>query len=135
MGTLTELKLHLLHIAQNMVGNFVLFQNRSIKSEITEVLEYMSNHLEEDISLKSAAAHVNLSESYLSHLFKRETDKSFSDYLQKKRIELAKTLLAKTEKSVADIASQCGYEEYSYFCRVFKKSTGQTPNEYRRKHK
>lgn len=135
MGTLTELKMHLLHIAQNMVGNFVLFQNRSIKSEITAVLEYISNHLEEDISLKSAAAHVNLSESYLSHLFKRETDKSFSDYLQKKRIELAKTLLAKTEKNVTDIASQCGYEEYSYFCRVFKKSTGQTPNEYRRKHK
>lgn len=135
MGTFEEIEVHLLQIARNMVGNFRFFHNRAIKSEIMMVLEYMNSRMDQDISLKSAASYVNLSESYLSHLFKREIHESFSDYLQKKRIDRAKMLLAETRESVASIASQCGYEEYSYFCRVFKKGTGQTPNEYRRKHK
>lgn len=135
MGTLEEIKLHLLHIARNMVENFTFFQNRVIKSEISAVLQYIASHMDQDISLKSAACYVNLSESYLSHLFKREIRESFSDYLQKKRMEQAKMLLGGSTERVTVIASRCGYEEYSYFCRVFKKSTGQTPNEYRRKHK
>lgn len=135
MGTLEEIKLHLLHIAWNMVGNFIFFQNRTIKSEIAAVLQYIASHLNQDISLKSAACQVNLSESYLSHLFKREIRESFSDYLQKKRMERAKMLLGGTTEPVSAIAGRCGYEDYSYFCRVFKKSTGQTPNEYRKKHK
>lgn len=134
MATFQEIKEHLFRIAQNMVNNFKFLQNRVIKSEITEVMDYVMTYLNKDISLKSAANHVSLSESYLSHLFKREMNESFSDYLQKKRVERAKKLLAKTSESVTSIARECGYEEYSYFCRVFKKSTGQTPNEYRRKH-
>lgn len=132
LATFAEVREHLLSIAKNLASNFEFLKDRSANREIAAVMEYVSEHLARDISLKSAAAHVNLSESYLSHLFKREMKESFTDYLQKKRMEKARSLLRETKDSTSLIAVQCGYEDYSYFCRVFKKSTGQTPKEYRK---
>jgi len=132
LGTFREIQEHLLFIARNLIGNLNLFRETVLKDEVNRVVEYIGAQLGEDISLKSAAACVSLSESYLSHLFKREMGESFSDHLQKQRIERAKYLLAKTADSVNAVAAACGYEDCSYFCRVFKKVTGMTPREYRR---
>jgi len=64
-------------------------------------------------------------------LFKQVTGISFKEYLNKVRIEEAKSLLEHTDYSIMEIAVACGYSDQSYFTKVFKKATGITPKQYR----
>lgn len=85
----------------------------------------------EKISLYDVARHVGLSESYFSRLFRKETGMNFIQYLNAQRVEKAKPLLRYTDEKLADIAQAVGYEDHSYFTRVFKDVTGMLPSEYR----
>lgn len=70
---------------------------------------------------------------YLSRLFKKETGKNFVDYLTDHRIERAKALIVTSDLKNYEIADHVGYDDYRYFSQVFKKKTGMTIGEYRRK--
>ncbi|MFC4600790.1 helix-turn-helix domain-containing protein [Cohnella hongkongensis] len=106
----------------------------TVKSVISKAIQYMKDHYHEEISLQQVADHVNLSLGYLSHLFKKELDITFVEYLTQYRIERAKELLSQTRMKSYDIAVKVGFSpEYTYFSKVFKKMTGLGPNEYRRK--
>lgn len=98
---------------------------------VTMVREYIKNHLQDDLNREMLAAMVYLNPDYLSHLFKKETGSSLTNYIIEARIQEAKLLLAKNEMSVRDIAIACGFQNISYFSRQFKKSTGMTPREFR----
>ena len=74
---------------------------------------------------------MNLSPYYFSKLFKEETGENFIEYLTKLRIQKAKELLVDKEKSMKEICGQVGYSDPNYFSRIFKKSVGVTPTEYR----
>ena len=71
-------------------------------------------------------------EEYLGRLFKKETHMSFSDYVSKQRIERAKRLLIETNDSVVSIAVKVGFNNVTYFNRVFKKYLNMTPLEFRK---
>lgn len=101
--------------------------NRMIK----EAAEYISKHFSENISLADVADVIHLNPSYFSSLFKQVTGESFKEYLNKVRIEEAKSLLEHTDYSIIEIAVACGYSDQSYFTKVFKKTTGITPKQYR----
>ncbi len=92
------------------------------------------NFSSEDISLNTVAMAVNLSSTYFSALFKRETGTAFTDYLNSVRINKAKELLCCTLMQISEIAYAVGYKDYRYFSQVFKKNTGQTPRDYQRKN-
>ena len=81
------------------------------------------------------AAMVHVSPGHLSRIFKKETGMSLSDYIMKKRIAVAKQLLAKTSLSVTSITQRVGISYSSYFTRIFKEQTGMTPQEYRQSHR
>lgn len=98
---------------------------------ITRATEYIRNHLSEPLSLEDVAGEVYLAPTYFSGYFKTKTGSNFKDYLLKLRIERAIELLRRNLK-VQDIALQCGYSDVKHFCKVFKKSTGVTPSEFRR---
>ena len=61
---------------------------------------------------------------------KEKTGRTFTDLLAQMRINRARTLLARTEKSLAEVANECGFCDQSYFTRVFRKYTGESPGEY-----
>ncbi|WP_410514931.1 response regulator [Paenibacillus sp. BR2-3] len=98
---------------------------------ITKALEYITAHYTENLTLQSLADIVHLSKSYFSLLFKKQTGRNFIDYLIELRIREAKRLLAQNDSRVSDVAGAAGFKDVKYFSKVFKKTTGLTPVEYR----
>ena len=97
----------------------------------TEALAYIADHYMEKITLKTLASHLFVSEHYLSKLFRQEMDTSFTDYLSRTRIERSIELLRDTDMSLLEIAGLVGFEDQSYFTKVFKRITNETPRQYK----
>ena len=87
--------------------------------------------LSADLSLGTIAAAQNVSSGYLSTIFKKETGKTVSEYIREKRIRAAQKLLSTTHLQVQTIALHCGILDVQYFTKLFKKTTGMSPKEYR----
>lgn len=99
---------------------------------ITGITGYLQEHLAEDLSLSVLAQEFHLNPQYISQLFKNEIGVNFLSYLTNIRMEKAKKLLLSTSLSIAELAEQSGYGDYRVFTKVFKKSEGVTPSQYRR---
>lgn len=97
-----------------------------------KAIRYIGQNYPQKISLGSVAAHVCLSPTYFSRLFKEEMQQSFVAYLNQIRIEKSKRLLADGGHALADVAGRVGFDDQSYFTRVFRQLTGMPPGEYRR---
>lgn len=102
-------------------------------SEIVNIAkEYInSNYMEDEISLNSIASYVNMSPSYFSALFRKETEQTVVEYLTHVRMEKAKELLMCSSKKASDIGYEVGYKDAHYFSYIFKKLQKCTPREYR----
>ncbi len=74
-----------------------------------------------------------MSKYHLSHTFTRVHGVSIGKYILNKKIEESKLMLTESKTSVADIAESLGFDDTSYYCRVFKKSVGITPSAYRKR--
>ncbi len=85
----------------------------------------------ERLTLQDIASSVHVNPAYLSTLFKKEMSISYTDYINRLRIDRAKILLFKTDLSVIEIATQCGFADQSYFTKVFKRIESCTPKSYR----
>ena len=89
------------------------------------------NYDNEDISLNTVAASVNLSPNHFSTIFSQETGRTFIEYLTYVRMEKAKELIRGTSMKTAEIAFAVGYKDPHYFSYLFKKTIGCTPREFR----
>ncbi|RPF54018.1 response regulator transcription factor [Aquisalibacillus elongatus] len=106
--------------------------NNDMYSKVTQmVVNYIEENYHERRSLSDIALAVNKSKFYISHLFKQETGQTISEYLQKVRTDQAKQLLKDTDKSIQEVGYQVGFDDQSYFSRIFKKWEGQTPNQFK----
>lgn len=108
--------------------NYVPTKNNEL---IKNAMLYISEHFNESITLEDVSSHVHLHPSYFSTMFKQSTGSSFKEYLNMVRIEESKRLLSNTDFSIIDIAIAIGFEDQSYFSKVFKKYTGLTPKQFR----
>lgn len=97
---------------------------------IRKALNYIEDHYHEDISLESVSEVIFLNKNYFSELFKKETGKSFVQYLTEYRLEKAKLLLSIDGLKGSEVADMTGFQNDSYFITVFKKYEGCTPKEY-----
>jgi AraC-like DNA-binding protein len=95
----------------------------------------MQEHLMEDLTRDQTARMVGLSPSHFSHLVRAQLNSSFTDLLVRYRVDHAARLLTRTTSSIAEVALACGFPDQSYFTKVFKKQTGQTPLAYRHRTK
>lgn len=102
------------------------------ENTIIGIVRYMQEHLAEEISLNVLSEEFHLSAQYISQLFKSEIGVNFLAYLTNIRMEKAKKLLLSTTFSIAEISEKCGYGDYRVFTKVFKKTEGITPSQYRR---
>lgn len=101
-------------------------------SVINTIQEYIHEHLSEELSRNELAALVYITPDYLSHYFKDKTGISLTDYILAERMREAKRLLHTTRLPIGDIALKVGYPSISYFSKLFKRTTGKTPLEYRK---
>lgn len=101
-------------------------------SSIEHAKNYIKEHISDKLYLSDIAAHVYLSPTYFSRIFKDNEGVSVSQYINIQRIELAKNLLKTTEYSIKEISQFCGYPNLSHFNRVFRDSTGITPMQMRK---
>lgn len=119
---------------QGNLSNFPMtsFNSKKIRHDIADALRYMNKHYNESISLSGIASYIHMSKNHFSYLFRKETGHSFNDYLTALRINKAKQFLTECPKyTVAEIAEMTGFNDTGYFCKVFKKYTGISPNHYK----
>ena len=98
---------------------------------VEKIKTYVLGHLGEELTRESIAGQVNLSPDYMSKIFKSETGVTLSQYIIDERMEKAVLLMRTTRLNVSQIALEVGCDNFSYFTKLFKKHTGQTPREYR----
>ena len=107
-------------------------QKSAITSKaVNTCINYIYENLHTRITLATLASVTNLSAPYLSRLFKKETGYSISEYIQTKKLETAKSMLASSDYSIAEISASLAFPSQSYFTNVLKKDCGMTPKEYR----
>lgn len=98
---------------------------------VQRAIRYIHMHYAEPLSLSRMAGETHLSESYFSTLFKKGCGYGFREYLTKVRVDRARELLENTSMSVTEISEATGFDSQSYFSKVFRRSTGLAPSEYR----
>jgi AraC-like DNA-binding protein len=105
-------------------------QHRSNREAIEDTLAYIRENPTAELTLASLSARANFSPVYFHKLFKASTGKNLREYIEEKRVGRAIALLTETEKTLAEIAYECGFSSQSYFSYAFKKRMGTTPREY-----
>ncbi|MDR0561600.1 MAG: response regulator [Spirochaetaceae bacterium] len=105
----------------------------SYSRRINRSIDYVRNHLAEDMSIQSLAEFLRISPNYFSSLFKRETGIPFNRFVNRIRLQAAVYLLEHTDQRVSEIAAHTGFQDAAYFSQVFKKDMGCSPSKYREK--
>ena len=99
---------------------------------ITEIESFIQKHYKEDIGRNEIGAAFFLVPEYVAKLYKKKTGVTLKDAINEYRLAEAKALLLTTDRKVSDIASDVGFDNFSYFSTLFKKNLGMTPNEFRK---
>lgn len=104
----------------------------STQSFVSKAVEYVADHYaDQEIGIDSVCSYLNVSSAYFSTAFKKETGKTFINYLTEYRMEKAVELLTKSDEKTYIIAEKVGYADPNYFSYVFKKQFGVSPSKYR----
>lgn len=114
--------------AVSLRGDEVIETTRDI---IKLAAAYIDVHYYEELTLTSLAGQFHVESSYFSRLFRQETGQNVMLYIAEKRIQKAKEYMEDEGKSLTEIAFLVGYDDYTYFNRVFRKIVGKNPREYR----
>ena len=125
-------KLLVQHICENM-EQLIGDSKSNLSPAIRTAKIFIANNYKQDIGLGDVARVVNLSSVYFSGLFKKEMGENFVDYLNRVRIDAAKVLLKDVRNNIGEIAEQCGFSDTRYFAKIFKRSVGITPSDYRKR--
>lgn len=133
-----------LHSADDLVGWLtrlitryagLVFEHKDVKRKdvLYDAINYMKQHLGERVTLEDTARQVGFSANYFSKIFKDEMGCTFNYYLSKLRVDRSKSLLLVSKLSIREICDAVGYEEQSYFIKVFTRFTGVTPGKFRKR--
>ena len=103
--------------------------------DVLRAMDFIYEHLHEQLTAERVADEVGLSRGYFCALFKREAGVGIAEYIQSRRIEAAKNMLRHSEIPYAEIAAILSFSSQSHFSRVFREKVGVTPREYRKKER
>lgn len=124
----------------DIIASFMELSPFPVQLRVTEVMEkmdailtYIDNHLDSTFTVEQLARHFHYHPNHLIRVFKKFTGTSPIQYINQRRIEVAKLQLISSDLSVSEISSSVGMEPH-YFSRVFKEYTGYAPSHYRKWH-
>ena len=135
----TQKKAGYLHIVRFILCRIIvetvreIGSRKNISNTTEEIMNVVEKNFPKKLSLGEFAKDMHYSLPYISALFKKETGFSFTDYLQNRRLEEACRLLKETSLPISEIAERVGYQNIKFFGKLFKKFTGLSPREYRKK--
>ncbi len=110
-----------------------LGESKAMESDVcVKVLAYCSEHFNREITVRSVAEALYISQSYVSKIFSDKLRYGFREYINALRIDQAKALLEQTERRIEDIMFECGFKNQSSFNRIFQARCGLSPREYRK---
>lgn len=124
-----------LKLQEDMIRDYcLLVKNHSLTRYsyyVGKAITLVHYDLAADLSLRAIADQLNVNSSYLSKLFHHECGCTLTEYVNRSRVERAAVLLHNGNRTIHDIANECGFQDVTYFIRVFKKYAGITPAAYR----
>jgi AraC-like DNA-binding protein len=120
-------------IMERLAGKIFSFQGIRHSSALRKAERYIWENYTRKISLQEIADASGLSGPYFSTIFKDEMGENLSNYLNRLRVEKATTMLAETGMALSEISTACGFEDQSWFSKIFKSFTGTSPGKYREK--
>lgn len=118
-------------LTEMFITNLLGKGEENVHDIVSSAKRYIDEHLAEDLSVSSIANNLYITPNYFSRLFKRVTKEGCNEYIVRKRIEKAKSLLETTSIKTGKIAMMVGYRDTNYFSLAFKKHTGKSPTKYR----
>lgn len=125
------LAVHLLRQYAVIKPRLPIYEGGLPERQLLQVLEYVDEHLNQDIKLADLAQLLDMSQFHFSRLFKQSIGIAPYQYLLQQRVERAKQLLKQTDRSIIDIACLCGFNSHSHLSKQFRQLTGTTPKAYR----
>ncbi len=129
MNALDSLTKEMVHKYCLLVKNYAM---KGYASVTKEIISYIDFHYTEDLSLNFFADMFSLTRTYLSSLFKNDTGTTLTDHIHQVRMRKAISLINSTALPVTVIATTCGYNDINYFIRIFKRTYGLSPKQYRK---
>lgn len=105
-------------------------ENSSANDKVLSILNYLNEHLTEDLNIETISSKFYLSRYYLMHTFKEQTGYTIGSYISTKRLLLAKEKIANGE-TITSVCYECGFKNYSTFSRAYKKCFGEAPRDLR----
>jgi AraC-like DNA-binding protein/ligand-binding sensor protein len=126
-----ELTDELHSIVENIAGQIFSFRGIRHAAALRKAERFIMDNFTHKISLREIASASGLSAPYFSTIFKEEMGENLSGYLNRLRVEKACRMLTETELTLSEIAGSCGFEDQSWFSKIFKNYTGISPGKYR----
>lgn len=120
--------------------NLILFELmdmitlKSTNPHVLKILRYIDEHITEKMSLKSISNEIGLTKEYTAYIFKKQTNKTITNYINERKMLLAKELMLRNKVSLNDLSAYLGYENYNYFSRLFKRHFDITPTNFKIKN-
>ncbi|NCN04280.1 MAG: helix-turn-helix transcriptional regulator [Spirochaetales bacterium] len=108
------------------------FTLKNHSAHVRRVAQYVLQHLGDKLSLEDLASIGGCTPTYLSRIFRKEYNQTLGEFIRTKRVEEARWLMSNSEKPIAEIAEELGFEDTSYFGKVFRSVVGMSPGEYRK---
>ncbi len=113
--------------------NYILLEIKDIlefetnNKHVISIIKHIDEHISEPITLSTVSDRVKLSKEYTSHIFKKETGKTVTEYINERKLFFARKMILETKYPLTYVSERVGYENYSYFSKLFKKRFGISP--------
>ena len=138
-GNWLMIKANLLRFYACLFQNNLIIHRRQEDSAqmrlLLEIARYMQTHYQEKLSLEELGQVFHMSPKYFSSFFQKHFSRNLTEYVTSIRIECAKKILVESDADMELVSQQAGFSSSSYFIRIFRKSLGLTPGQYRKKYK
>ena len=107
---------------------------KSTNPHVLKIVRYIDEHITEKMSLKSISNEIGLTKEYTAYIFKKQTNKTITNYINERKMLLSKELMLRNNMSLNDLSAYLGYENYNYFSRLFKRHFDITPTNFKIKN-
>lgn len=125
----------------SLLENYILYLIYEFPSNenFDPVIQNIKGYIEENLTFNISSAHIsrtfNYSEKYLGRLFKKKTGSTLKEYINHRRLRYAQKMLVASDMPITEISTKSGYNNVSYFNRIFKSEFSMSPSEYRKEQK